>query len=42
MKKLRIKSLSLNKKVVSKFNATKVKGGFITGKTGCIDQCDIK
>lgn len=42
MKKRNFKNLTLNKKVVSKFNASKVKGGFITGKTGCIDQCDIK
>ncbi|EDP95274.1 hypothetical protein U8527_15760 [Kordia algicida OT-1] len=42
MKKQEIKTLTLNKKVVSKFDASKVKGGWITGKTGCIDQCEIK
>lgn len=42
MKRQKVKNLQLNKKVVSKFDASKIKGGFITGKTGCIDQCDIK
>jgi hypothetical protein len=42
MKKREFKSLTLNKKVVSKFDSSKIKGGWITGKTGCIDQCDIK
>ena len=42
MKRQQVKNLQLNKKVVSKFDASKIKGGFITGKTGCIDQCDIK
>ena len=44
MKKQEIKNLQLNKKVVSNFEIRNIKGGLVTvdGKTGCIDQCDIK
>lgn len=44
MKKREFKNLTLNKKVVSNFEIRSIKGGLITedGKTGCIDQCEIK
>ncbi|WP_262890635.1 hypothetical protein [Kordia aestuariivivens] len=44
MKKQEIKNLALNKKVVSNFEITKIKGGHgtVDHKTGCVDNCDLK